>query len=86
MVITAHIVFSLCLTCIVKLCVPTHLICYTVFSVIPFKPVSITCLIFDSNMPAQRHAELEICDFNAKTREFILYDQRKIKACLFPTK
>ena len=33
-------------------------------------------------MPAQKHAELEICDFNAETREFILYDQRKIKALL----
>ena len=28
-------------------------------------------------MSAQKHAELEICDFNAKTREFILYDRRK---------
>ena len=33
-------------------------------------------------MPAQKHAELEICDFNAKTREFILYDRRDTKALL----
>ena len=33
-------------------------------------------------MPAQKHAELEICDFNAKTREFILYDRQKTKALL----
>ena len=33
-------------------------------------------------MSAQKHAELEICDFNAKTREFILYDRRKTKALL----
>ena len=33
-------------------------------------------------MPAQKHAELEICDFNAKTREFTLYDRRKTKALL----
>ena len=33
-------------------------------------------------MPAQKHAELEICDFNTKTSEFILNDQRKTKALL----
>ena len=33
-------------------------------------------------MPAQKHAELEICDFNAETREFIQYDQRKTKVLL----
>ena len=33
-------------------------------------------------MPAQKHAELEICDFNAKTREFTLHDRRKTKALL----
>ena len=33
-------------------------------------------------MPAQKHAEQEICDFNAKTREFTLYDRRKTKALL----
>ena len=33
-------------------------------------------------MPAQKHAESEICDFNANTKEFKLYDQRKTKALL----
>ena len=33
-------------------------------------------------MPAQKHAELEICDFNAKTRGFTLYNRRKTKALL----
>ena len=33
-------------------------------------------------MPVQKHAKLEICDFNAKTRELTLYDRRKTKVLL----
>ena len=95
MVMTAHIVFSLCLECIIKL-FSIHnfllIMCSNPFYLLhcnfrntiwaSYREPVWFLTKYDSNMPAEKHAMLEICDFNAKTREFILYDERKTKALL----